>query len=101
MLLYLATPDTAFVEPTFMKLKLCFLFVGLLISCHGFAQKPTNPAGHISSKTKADSWYKQQLWLVGSDCIPATAFNQLEMWQADTFDAATIDKELGWAKTLA
>ena len=29
--------------------------------------------------------------------MPASAINQLEMWQADTFDPARIDLELGWA----
>jgi len=51
----------------------------------------------IWSKEKANKWYQQQGWLVGSDFLPSTAINQLEMWQAATFDAATIDKELGWA----
>ena len=32
--------------------------------------------------------------------MPADAINQLEMWQASTFDAAEIDKELGWAEQL-
>src|SRR5262249_1930049 len=39
-------------------------------------------------------------WLVGANYVPSTAVNQLEMWQADTFDAATIDRELGWAESL-
>src|SRR5688572_26758 len=49
---------------------------------------------------KANEWYAKQPWLVGANYGPATAINQLEMWQADTFDLATIDKELGWAKSL-
>ena len=32
--------------------------------------------------------------------MPATAINQLEMWQADTFDPARIDLELGWAEGI-
>jgi hypothetical protein len=50
--------------------------------------------------TKAQSWYAQQPWQVGSNYIPSTAINELEMWQADTFDLATIDRELGWAESL-
>jgi len=46
---------------------------------------------------KANRWYAAQPWLVGCDFIPSTAINQLEMWQEDTFDEATIDRELGWA----
>jgi hypothetical protein len=52
-----------------------------------------------SSET-AEKWYSQQPWLVGSNYIPATAINELEMWQADTFDPQRIDKELGWAESL-
>ena len=36
----------------------------------------------------------------GCDFIPSTAINQLEMWQADTFDPVTIDRELGWAEEV-
>jgi len=46
---------------------------------------------------KANEWHKQQPWLVGCNFTPSTAINQLEMWQADTFDPETIDRELGWA----
>ncbi len=49
---------------------------------------------------KAAAWHRQQPWLVGSNYIPSNAINQLEMWQADTFDAARIDTELGWAEGL-
>lgn len=49
---------------------------------------------------RANAWYKQQPWLVGANYLPQTAINQLEMFQADTFDPATIDKELGWAKNI-
>src|SRR5580704_1465541 len=49
---------------------------------------------------RANDWYSQQPWLVGSNFIPSTAINQLEMWQADTFDPTTIDRELGYAEGL-
>jgi len=49
---------------------------------------------------KAHAWYAQQPWLVGCNFIPSTAINQLEMWQADTFDPPTIDRELGWAASI-
>jgi hypothetical protein len=48
----------------------------------------------------AADWYAKQGWLVGSDYIPADAINELEMWQADTFDAKRIDLELGWAEAI-
>ena len=49
---------------------------------------------------RATAWYRAQPWLVGSNYIPSTAINQLEMWQADTFDPQTIDRELSWAHAL-
>ena len=52
------------------------------------------------SPQRADAWYAKQPWLVGSNFIPSTAINELEMWQADTFDLPTIDRELGWAEGL-
>lgn len=48
----------------------------------------------------ANEWYASQPWLVGSNYIPSTAINELEMWQASTFDAQRIDTELGWAQSL-
>jgi hypothetical protein len=52
------------------------------------------------SKKDANAWYAEQPWLVGSNYTPATAINQLEMWQPETFDPATIDKELGYAESI-
>ena len=52
------------------------------------------------TEQRAAEWYAQQPWLVGSNYIPATAINQLEMWQADTFDPQRIDLELGWAESI-
>jgi hypothetical protein len=49
---------------------------------------------------QANAWYSKEPWLVGSNYIPATAINELEMWQADTFDPRRIDLELGWAESL-
>jgi hypothetical protein len=49
---------------------------------------------------QANAWYAAQSWPVGSDFLPSTAINELEMWQADTFDATTIDRELGWAQAI-
>jgi endo-1,4-beta-mannosidase len=45
----------------------------------------------------ANGWYQRQPWLVGCNFTPSTAINQLEMWQAATFDPDTIGRELGWA----
>ena len=52
------------------------------------------------TKEQAQQWYKQWGWLRGCNFIPSNAINQLEMWQAETFDPETIDRELGWAATI-
>jgi hypothetical protein len=57
-------------------------------------------AREVWTKDQANQWYSKQKWLVGSNYIPADAINQLEMWQADSFNPVQIDKELGWAQGL-
>ncbi|MDQ6786370.1 MAG: cellulase family glycosylhydrolase [Acidobacteriota bacterium] len=52
------------------------------------------------TEKQASDWYATQPYLVGSNYVPASAINELEMWQADTFDAKRIDLELGWAESL-
>jgi hypothetical protein len=52
------------------------------------------------SEQKANSWYAQQPWLVGSNYVPKSAINQLEMWQETTFNPAEIDQELTWAERI-
>ena len=49
---------------------------------------------------KANEWYNQQPWLRGCNFNPSTAINQLEMWQEESFDPKTIERELGWAKDI-
>lgn len=39
-------------------------------------------------------------WCYGANFYPSTAINQLEMWQADSFDEETIDRELGFAQKI-
>lgn len=52
------------------------------------------------SREQAAAWYATQPWLVGCNYIPSTAINQLEMFQAETFDPKTIDRELAMARGL-
>jgi hypothetical protein len=49
---------------------------------------------------RANAWYQQQPWLIGSNYVPKSAINQLEMWQEATFDPVEIDTELAWAEAL-
>lgn len=52
------------------------------------------------TEERANAWYAQQPWPVGANFLPSDAINELEMWQADTFDAKEIDREFGWAEGL-
>lgn len=52
------------------------------------------------TEAQAKAWYDAQPWLVGSNYAPATAINQLEMWQAETWDPKRIDYELGLAQGI-
>ncbi|KAJ3121895.1 hypothetical protein HK100_012193 [Physocladia obscura] len=46
------------------------------------------------------SRYAKQPWLVGANFLPSTASNQLEMFQSESFDPDTIDRELAFAEAL-
>ncbi len=72
------------------------LIVGacILLLCLNVANAQKWPA------EKANDWYAKQGWLRGCNFQPSNAINQLEMFQADTFDPGTIDRELGWAQEL-
>ena len=52
------------------------------------------------SEERANQWYSEQPWFVGCNFSPSTASNQLEMWQAETWDPETIERELGWASEI-
>jgi hypothetical protein len=71
--------------------------VGLILFLSGWATQAQE--ARWTEKQAAD-WYAQQPWLVGSNYIPANAINELEMWQADSFDPKRIDLELGWAEAI-
>jgi len=71
--------------------------VGLFFFLSGWATQAQE--ARWTEKDAAD-WYAKQPWLVGSNYIPANAINELEMWQADSFDPKRIDLELGWAEAI-
>jgi len=48
-------------------------------------------------KEKAWQWYDGVAPIRGVNYVPSTAVNMLEWWQKETFDPATIDRELKWA----
>lgn len=49
---------------------------------------------------QANAWHQQTGWRVGCNFIPSTAINQLEMWQEESFDSTTINREISWAQKL-
>ncbi|MBY0232420.1 MAG: hypothetical protein K2W96_24340, partial [Gemmataceae bacterium] len=65
-----------------------------------FSSRAFHPVRERWTPEKAANWAKATPWLAGGNYLPASAINQLEMWQKDTFDPDRIDKELGWAEDL-
>ncbi|MDR3219065.1 MAG: hypothetical protein LBU22_08865 [Dysgonamonadaceae bacterium] len=77
-------------------LYVCAVFC--IISCAGNKQEPAT--SERWTEEKASAWYAEQGWPVGANYVTSTAINQIEMWQAETFDPQTIDKEMGWMEDL-
>jgi len=70
-------------------------------SCNNAPKKQAETkTADVWSIEKANDWYRLQNWLRGCDFIPSSAINQLEMWQAETFDPETIGRELRWADEI-
>ena len=67
------------------------------------AAPPARAADDVPGRwpaARANAWYARQPWRAGCNYIASSAINQLEMFQADTFDLPTIDRELGYAQKL-
>jgi hypothetical protein len=54
----------------------------------------------VWSEERAAAWQADRGWRVGCNFVPSSASNQLEMWQAATFDRETLERELGFAGGL-
>lgn len=82
-----------------MKRTNFILYVIMIVTAPLFAQQKVSDSqtGKVWSAMEANAWYSKQAWISGANFIPSTAINQLEMWQKESFDPQTIDKELGWA----
>lgn len=89
-----------------MKRILLSLLIVAIISCADKKKEEKKVEKEVAvvaerwSKEKAWEWYEKQPWLVGANFNPSTSINQLEFWQADTFDPETIDRELKWSADL-
>ena len=78
--------------------KSTFLF--FVSACMLFTNVNAQQERPVWSKAKAAEWNTRQGWIRGCNFTPSTAINQLEMWQKESFDAATIDRELGFAEGI-
>ncbi|MEM9143179.1 MAG: 1,4-beta-xylanase [Bacteroidota bacterium] len=88
---------------TWYKITVLGIFV-LALACTGGKKKTNTSATKVTglkwSKERAWEWYNALPWLVGTNFNPSSSINQLEFWQADTFDPETIDRELKWSADL-
>jgi hypothetical protein len=79
----------------------CMLLTAILIiSILPFLNAQDSSSSQRWTEDKAAAWYAAQPWPVGANFLPSDSINELEMWQADTFDPTTIDRELGWAEGI-
>lgn len=78
-----------------------FLMAGSLLfaACQN-TPKTSEPVSTRWNTEQAQKWGTENGWLRGSNFNPSTAINQLETWQAESFDTTTIDRELGWAEGI-
>ncbi|MBE0654807.1 MAG: cellulase family glycosylhydrolase [Bacteroidales bacterium] len=88
-----------------LHFRIFFFAVSLLIfsACNTQSKKSEDgatEAATIWSTEKANEWAENLPWLRGANFNPSTAINQLETWQAESFDPETIDRELGWAADI-
>lgn len=82
-----------------MKIKTIML-LSVLTSSSMLAQDFDTVIDERWSEERINAWYDELPWLVGCNYYPATAINQIDMWQASTWDPKQIDKELGWAADM-
>ncbi len=88
-----------------MKVQISLILIAgsLFFMACNTAPKRTEKAEPVSTRwndEQAKAWSEKTGWLRGSNFNPSTAINQLETWQAESFDTATINRELGWAAEI-
>lgn len=76
----------------------------LVVAAMAFVSCQPKPAKNRMAERwtieKAQKWGKDNGWLRGCNFNPSSAINQLETWQAESFDTTTINRELGWAQGI-
>lgn len=88
------------IKPIYIMKKSTYLLVALFILTSLFSGCKKCEIYQPWSNEQAKVWYGSHPYCAGCNFQPSTAINQIEMWQSSTFDAATIDRELGWAEEL-
>ena len=82
-------------------MKRCLVpFVTLVVAALAGALEAADPGSNRWTAERAWAWHASQPWLAGCNFLPSTAVNDVEMWQKESFDPQTIDRELGWARDL-
>ena len=46
---------------------------------------------------KANKWYQDKGWVIGCNYLPPTAVNSTEMWQKESYDPISIDRDFAMA----
>ena len=84
-----------------MKLKFSIVIAVIILLFATMIQaQNTETTSKRWTNVQAKRWSAENGWLRGSNFNPSTAINQLETWQAESFDPVTIDRELGWAQGI-
>jgi hypothetical protein len=98
-----------------LQLKSCLSLIALIVVLPGAETAGADPQAEPGAKQfieipgrsavawsvdQAQAWYASIDWPIGANFVPSTAINQLEMWQKETWDPETIDRELGWAAAI-
>lgn len=83
----------------FRNIHLRLSLISLIVILFSVANTAGSETDQRWTQERANQWYAQQPWLLGANFVPSNAVNELEMWQAATFDEKEIDRELGWAES--
>ena len=73
--------------------RLCQLSIALLLVL-SLASCGKGSTGERWTAERANAWYAELPWMAGCDYITSDAINQIEMWSAETYNAAQIDKDV-------
>lgn len=84
------------------------MFVAVVLACQPKEKQEGGEGAEAHAqwtKAQAKAWQANMEkdgfgWLRGCNFNPSTAINQLETWQAESFDPETMDRELGWAEGI-